>query len=260
MKIIVTHNGTFHADEITAIALIQIFVDPMVSIDRVPHQSTINKADYDYVIDIGRQYDPTKGLFDHHQWQGGKSSAGLIWEYINDNNYPNIDTLIKAIDDNDVGIKPASPIEYSRLISLYNEQDIHSEGQEIAFYKAVSTAIDMLTGMKRNQDALNESKSVCENAPFFNDINTIIELPQYMPGWQTFINGQTMPTIEAVVYPDHKLGTWNIQTTNVATTSYDKVGRKLMPAEFMEFVHAANFFAVARTRDDMTEYVNNYME
>lgn len=258
MTTIITHNGTFHADEITAIALLQVFKPAQYSIKRLPHQSENLSADY--VIDIGREYDNiTK--FDHHQWEGGKSSAGLIWEYIGkEEEYPELSKLIKAVDDNDVGIQPATQFEYSRLISTYNSQDIHDDYQLHQFHEAVNFAYKLIQNIVAAQKQLNESKLVCNTAPLWPGTEDVLNLGTWQLGWNQYINGETRPEIEAVVWKDEHLNTWNIQTTNKSITSYDKVGKQLLPWDKMNFVHSNNFFAVAATRELMDQYINNYRE
>ena len=254
---IYTHNGTFHADEISAIALLKVFRPRDYSLRREDHQTT-EFPNADYVIDTGRVYDK-KTRFDHHQWEGGKSSAGIIWEYIKDEmgiHYPSIDDLVEAIDHNDVGIKPATKYEYSRLISLYNTEDIHGPDQFYAFTKAIDFAVDIFTSLKNTEETKVQSKVVCESAPFWEGTTDVLELPEWTLDWSNFINGQTRPDIEAVVWPDKKLGTWNIQTTNKSMSSYAKVGKKLLPCGYMTFVHSNNFFAVAPTRELMNSYIN----
>lgn len=81
MKKIVTHNGVMHADEVAACALIKLFVDGNIDVQRVPHNAELSDADIDFVIDIGREFDG-RTKFDHHQCRGGKASAGLIWSHI----------------------------------------------------------------------------------------------------------------------------------------------------------------------------------
>ena len=78
-KLIATHNKMFHADEVTAIALLEVFTDFEIEVQRVDHD-TKDFSKYDFVIDIGKKFDGIK-YFDHHQFKGGKSSAGLIWDY-----------------------------------------------------------------------------------------------------------------------------------------------------------------------------------
>ena len=258
MKRIYTHNGTFHADEVTAVALLHVFKPDNYEIKRVQHQTT-EFPDAAYVIDTGRQYDNTT-RFDHHQWEGGLSSAGLMWKHLGLKGYTQIDELILAVDANDVGTKPATQFEYSRIVSLYNHTSIHGDDQDFQFYKAVKFSIDIIQAMKANQDILNHSKSVCDESPYWPGTDTVLNLGTWQLGWGNFINGETRPNIEAVVWCDEHLGTWNIQTTNKSTTSYEKVGRKLLPYDKMNFVHANNFFAVAATEELMDHYIKNYLK
>ena len=112
MKKIATHNKIFHADEVTAIALLKLFTDDEYQIERVDHDTTDFNS-FDMVIDIGKKFDGVK-YFDHHQYKGGKSSAGLIWSYLGfEDEYPKISKLIDLIDRNDVGLEKAKEFEYS---------------------------------------------------------------------------------------------------------------------------------------------------
>lgn len=85
---IVTHNGTFHADELFAIATLLIFLDGKPSeIIRTRDRAIIDSADY--VVDVGGTYEPEKHRYDHHQQGGGGkreneipySSFGLVWKH-----------------------------------------------------------------------------------------------------------------------------------------------------------------------------------
>lgn len=72
---IVTHNGTFHADEVFAIALLMLYFakkSPKDSIEifRTRDAKAIAKcvADKDtWVVDVGGSYEPFARNFDHHQ-------------------------------------------------------------------------------------------------------------------------------------------------------------------------------------------------
>ncbi len=270
MITITTHNGTFHADEVTAIALLQVFHEnEPIKWERVPHQTT--EFTSDFVIDIGRVHNPEERKFDHHQWhssEDGRSSAGLVWDFLKQPNilgrhtahYPNIDELIKAVDDNDIGIKPATQIEYSRLLSLYNHQDVHSQQQSVQFQRAIDFAVDIITGMKLQQDAINITKEVIRYAQTVLGADNVLELPEYLQGWGKFVNGEKMPKIHAVIYPDKKLGTWNLQTTQVNTESYDKVGKPFQTTSDipMNFIHKDGFFAVAKTRSDAVDFLHEW--
>ncbi len=96
-KKLVTHNNSFHSDDIFACATLCLLLKKKgenFEIIRTRDEEIINNADY--VFDVGGIYDETKDRFDHHQKGGvggrfflsneGKeelieySSFGLIWK------------------------------------------------------------------------------------------------------------------------------------------------------------------------------------
>lgn len=79
---IATHDGTFHADDVTAAALILAYVDPDAEIVRTRDPGRIAEADV--VIDVGGSYDVDRLRFDHHQasYQGPLSSAGMVLAWL----------------------------------------------------------------------------------------------------------------------------------------------------------------------------------
>ena len=62
---IATHNKIFHADEVTAVALLRLFTEDEIIVHRIDHD-TEDFTPYDMVIDISKQFDGDK-YFDHHQ-------------------------------------------------------------------------------------------------------------------------------------------------------------------------------------------------
>ena len=88
---LVTHDGSFHADEVFATACLKIYYKNIknrrVKVIRTRNSKIIENADI--VYDVGNIYDPKKKRFDHHQKDGaGKrgngvmySSFGLIWKH-----------------------------------------------------------------------------------------------------------------------------------------------------------------------------------
>ena len=187
---LVTHNNIMHADEISAIALIKIFIDDNVEIDRVDYEHD-NYDNYDMVIDIGRRFDGVK-FFDHHQYKGGKSSAGLIWDYIGQNQkYPEISKLISLIDKNDTGKQKAKAFEFSSLIKAYNNQilTLSKDAQLEKFKKAVDFATIVFSSLKDMQEARDDAKKIIQSSAFFNNNKNIIELSNFTPFWSSYING-----------------------------------------------------------------------
>lgn len=255
MKTIITHSGTFHIDEIAACALLQIFQPNIYTIKRIAHQDPI-PADADFVIDIGRQYDPSKGLFDHHQWKHGKSSAGLMWEYLGvAEQYPYISNIINLIDQHDVGIRKATAFELPNLISAFNTDDIYDDDkQHNAFYKALNTLIVYFNSMKRYQDKVNDAPNIVNNSPIMDDV---LILPEYIAGWQTYINGTTeLAHIRAVIWPKGDKSTqWYAQVPTVTPISYEMNHPSFKQNSDMIFVHANGFLCVAPSKLAMYEYL-----
>jgi uncharacterized UPF0160 family protein len=85
-KILVTHNATFHADDIFATATLSLLLGGKVKVIRTRDEEIIRTGDY--VYDVGGEYDASINRFDHHQKGGaGKrengipyAAFGLLWK------------------------------------------------------------------------------------------------------------------------------------------------------------------------------------
>lgn len=88
-KKIVTHCGSFHADDIFACATLSLYFKKnkqKYSVTRTRDEQVIAEADY--VFDVGGVYEPDTNRFDHHQPGGaGKrdndipyAAFGLVWK------------------------------------------------------------------------------------------------------------------------------------------------------------------------------------
>ena len=82
---IVTHNGSFHVDDVFAVATLQLLLGKEnITITRTRDEKTIKNADY--VVDVGERYDHKTNRYDHHQAcapvrENGipYSAFGLVW-------------------------------------------------------------------------------------------------------------------------------------------------------------------------------------
>ncbi len=74
-----THDGSFHADDIFAAVTLSLFLDKIgkrYKIIRTRDEESISAGDY--VFDVGGKYDENTNKFDHHQPGGaGKRSNGI---------------------------------------------------------------------------------------------------------------------------------------------------------------------------------------
>jgi uncharacterized UPF0160 family protein len=114
--LIATHDGSFHADEVFAIAALGLLGEP-IEIIRTRDRDVLAGADVR--VDVGFRYNPSTGDFDHHQrdFDGVRdndvryASFGLIWrEYgvrVCDGDQEVADavdaSLVQGVDANDTG-------------------------------------------------------------------------------------------------------------------------------------------------------------
>ena len=63
-KTVAVHSGNFHPDDVFAVAALAIYFGYIPKVIRTRDQQVINKADY--VLDVGRLYNPLTNRFDHH--------------------------------------------------------------------------------------------------------------------------------------------------------------------------------------------------
>ena len=64
-KKVITHSGNFHTDEVFACAVLSLLYDGAIEIVRTRDPEVWVTGDY--VVDVGNEYDPARGRFDHHQ-------------------------------------------------------------------------------------------------------------------------------------------------------------------------------------------------
>ncbi|NGX54010.1 MAG: hypothetical protein K1000chlam4_00731 [Chlamydiae bacterium] len=150
------HDGTFHADEVTACALLILF--DLIDEDKIIRtRDSAKLANCEYVCDVGGLYDPLKKLFDHHQsdYQGKLSSAGMILLYLKEKKILTVEEyaffnnmLIIGIDDHDNGRSPQllGYCTFSHVIAGLTpiHYDATDEEQTEAFFLAVRFALGHL--------------------------------------------------------------------------------------------------------------------
>lgn len=147
-----THDGTFHADEVTACALLLLF--DRIDRDKISRTRDVKVlSQCEYVCDVGGVYDPVLKRFDHHQvdYQGILSSAGMVWKYFLQSNvvdevtynYFNHSFLlgVDAHDNGRVHLEEGV-CTFSQVITNFVpvEYDVSSEEQDWAFFQALDFA------------------------------------------------------------------------------------------------------------------------
>lgn len=147
-----THDGTFHADEVTACALLLLF--DLIDMDKINRTRNLDELSRcEFVCDVGGIYDPNRKLFDHHQadYRGPLSSAGMVLQYLRDSNiisskeydFFNL-SLIIGVDAHDNGkeLHSKGVATYSHIVSNFTpiSQDADDATQNAAFFEALDFA------------------------------------------------------------------------------------------------------------------------
>lgn len=241
-KTIVTHSGNFHADDVFSIAALKnIF--PSFTLIRTRNKDVIAKADI--VIDVGGEYDPETGRFDHHQRGGAGaresgvpfSSFGLIWQKYGlelcQGNQEVADALdaglVSTIDAIDCGYAQgvSEGISLSQTISMFNPTWQEDSEFDECFDQAVEFASRILKRFIAAASGGINAKSIVAKAIEDAADPRIIVLEKYTP-WKKTVHALSELALY-VVYPSDT-GQWRIQTVPVEPGSFEN--RKSLPKEW----------------------------
>ena len=149
-----THDGPFHADEVSACALLVLF--DMIDRDKIFRSRDEEKlAIFDFVCDVGGIYEPKNHRFDHHQasYQGPLSSAGMILSYlfeekvIEEKEYHFFrNSIIDGVDAHDNGLENPKPGHSSFSNVVSNFQPVAQSASKDCFEQAFFEALDFVIG------------------------------------------------------------------------------------------------------------------
>ncbi len=169
-----THDGSFHADEVTACSLLLLFdrIDRN-QIQRTRDPKVLERCDY--VCDVGGVYDPSQRRFDHHQvdYQGPLSSAGMILLYLKDQGSipPHFydffnKSLVSGVDAHDNGVARLEPgtTSFSQVVSnfLPIEYEASEEEMQAAFFQAVDFTLGHLKRMQERHNYTLDCRSTVQ--------------------------------------------------------------------------------------------------
>lgn len=236
---IATHSGNFHADDVFSIAALKA-IFPSFKLIRTRDQELISKANI--VVDVGGEYDPETGRFDHHQRGGAGerengipySSFGLIWQKYgveicqgNSEVANSVDAgLVSTIDAIDCGYGDgvAKGISLSQTISMFNPTWQEETHFDTCFDEAVEFASRVLTRFIASANGGISAKEIVAKAIENADDPRVIVLEQYTP-WKRTVHALSKEALY-IIYPSDT-GQWRIQAVPVVLGSFDD--RKSLP-------------------------------
>ena len=282
-KICVTHNGSFHADDLFATAALSILNDGNIKIVRTRDSEWFKKGDY--VYDVGGIYDPSINRFDHHQMGGAGirfngipySSFGLVWKKFGEKICGNLDVsleidkkLVQVIDANDNGInlfevkKDVAPYLIQDMFFSFRPSWKEEQDYDSCFEKLIPLVIKILNReIIKNRDRL-EAESIVKKAYENAEDKRVIIFDGTYP-WSDTIDGYNEP-----LYVISKKGeTWRAEAVRKDKFKFET--RKPFPVEWAGkrdeemakisgvsdaiFCHNGRFLIVAKSKEGIIELV-----
>ncbi len=277
-----THSGSFHADEVFALATLRL-VHGAIGILRSRDPEVLNACDLR--VDVGRKYDPKTGDFDHHQGDAGErpngiqyASFGLVWRQFgaelcgSEAIAEELDqTLVSPIDAGDNGqelveltFDGVGPYHLGRLIGSFGPQ-WDDPDREAAEQQGFGEALMVADGIIRREIAASQARAraaglvrgAIEKAAETDP--RIIEFDRGLP-WKAIVMNEA-PEALVVIYPrEHD---WGVQAVPADTGAFDNrkdfpeawaglEGAELQAATGVAdatFCHIGRFMAVAGSRE-----------
>lgn len=215
-----THDGSFHADEVTACALLLVFG----LIDRekiVRSREPEILARCEYVCDVGGVYNPAQKRFDHHQlsYKGDLSSAGMVLLYLKDSGKIDPATyeffnrsLILGVDAHDTGKVTTSVgiCTFSHVIANFvpPQYDASEAVQHAAFFEALTFVEAHLRRLFERYKYIGACKEEVEEEMRKNRLYLLFEKP--IPWMDSFfeLGGKTHPAL-FIIMPSGN--TWKLR-------------------------------------------------
>ena len=288
-KLLVTHSGSFHADEVFACASLCIMLEEAgesFEIKRTRNEDEIKKGDF--VFDVGGIYDPEINRFDHHQPGGaGKrengieySSFGLVWKKFGSKVAGGAgvakrvdDRIVQIIDadDNGIdifisGIPNVSNYSIYDAINAFHPSYTNVTGNiDSAFSEALNFAKLLLKKeIIKAQDQEEVFVYIKEKISELNNDDKILVLDKYIPRveiWNEMIN---YPQILFVVSPGNpEASMWKVLGLRIDMSSFklrrdlpsawgglkDEELAKIAGVPDVIFCHRGLFMAVAHSKE-----------
>lgn len=279
-----THDGSFHADEITACSLLLLF-------DRIDRDKIFRSRDAkilaqcDYVCDVGGIYDPKSRRFDHHQveYEGPLSSAGMVLLYLKHQEIisPALydwfnKSVIEGVDAHDNGraTLERGVMTFSQVVS--NFLPIEYESPQEAMQASFSEALDFVL---KHLDRLNKRfiyLQTCEGIVKITMTRSqnVLIFDRALPWMENFFNlGGELHPAQFVIMPSGKH--WKLR--GIPPNLHDRMNvRKPLPQNWAGlhneelkqtsgisgaiFCHKKRFISIWETKEDAIKALNTAMK
>jgi uncharacterized UPF0160 family protein len=282
---VATHPGTFHADDVFAIAVLGLVHGPL---EIVRTRDAAVQGACDLRVDVGGRSDPATGDFDHHQKGGAGersngiryASLGLVWRAHGEElaGGPEAaaaidERIVQGIDANDTGqriseplVDDIRPMTVSGVVAAMNpgwDEELDPAEEDARFAEAVAVATRILERELAGVAAFARAQQLVRDAIGRAGDPRIIELDRNMPWRETVVT--QAPDALYVMYP--KSDGWGMQAVPRELGTF--ANRRDLPAAWAGlsgeelaavtgvadavFCHTARFYISAGTREGIAE-------
>lgn len=271
-----THSGPFHADDVLAWALLQTYHCPNASLIRTRDADTLDRADV--VFDVGGDFDPIKGRFDHHQstYQGDLSSAGMVLNWLESEGKvgpavaaalrSQVVDYVDAVDNGRLVPGKNTPC-FTKIVEAYTQGPSTLEEYDAAFHRAAEFAAGYVQGIDSGVRQIQAAEAAVVSAmdAAVADGVRVMFLDQYVK-WKPvyYRNGGAEHPTDYIVFPSME-GTWRVVAVAPKENSFDQ--KRPLPEPWAGltgdaltavtgvpgsvFCHKNRFIAVFETRDGL---------
>lgn len=278
--VIKTHDGCFHADDVFAVVVLEEVIR-RAGETSVVIRSRDPDIPADFLVDVGREYDPERGRFDHHQ-EGGAgyrntvggepyAAFGVVWKHFGPSlckGYKAANLidhrLVRHVDVADCGVSTLPSYSISNAIKAFNPcwdddpHDFDSKFKDACNYARVLLLREMERVVSGVRAEYKVRKAVTKSRK--HGIRPDIAfLPQFIP-WKSVMANE-YPDVRVVVFPDVS-GEWIARCTTIkgsgrthilfpspwASLSGDELEAETgVPGSV--FCHANRFMVVHKTKE-----------
>lgn len=278
------HSGSFHADEVTAAAL--LVLHDLVDKKGIVRTRKLEELEqFEFVCDVGGIYDPRIKRFDHHQadYKGSLSSAGMVLLYLKEQGI--IDShlydiynksLVFGVDAHDNGVAKfeMGTTSFSQVVSNFLPIDYNSSDAEMdaAFFEALDFAFGHLGRLWKRSVYISNCKILVEKA--MKEAGPALVFDASIPWIDNFfdLGGQSHPA-QFVIMPSGSH--WKLRGIPPSIHERMKV-RKPLPqkwAGLLEkelktvsgidgaiFCHKGRFISIWETKEDAIRALRTVLE
>ncbi|MCU0660337.1 MAG: MYG1 family protein [Candidatus Pacebacteria bacterium] len=282
-KTIAVHDGSFHTDDVFAVAALTLVYGKCVRIVRTRNQKKIEKASV--VVDVGGEYDASRERFDHHQIDGAGTrengipyaAFGLVWKKYgvdlcgSKEIADKIDSvLVQPIDAVDNGIDIAKPLFQGihtygihSIISSFIPTWKENRNPDTQFFSAVAFAKKLLLReIQRTRDYLEAIEYVV-SMYHASKQKSIIFVDKPIGRAQIISALMEFPEPVYVVYPDREGQKWSAVAMLREFGSFesrksfplawagarDEALQKITGVSDAQFCHNKRFLATAHSKE-----------